>query len=96
MELHALSIQEIEAGGTTEAKEVPVLLPDPMDPLTSSRRDPFGSFVRPLSQLEQYLFDHCKLLHDVIRNIFSNLFADSSISLIDVLYCRCNCCHYPV
>ncbi|UKZ66124.1 uncharacterized protein TrAtP1_007305 [Trichoderma atroviride] len=57
-EPHAPSTEEIKAGTTTEAKEVPVLLPEPIDPLTSSRRDPFGCFVRPLSQLEHYLFDH--------------------------------------
>ncbi|KAJ4854755.1 fungal specific transcription factor domain-containing protein [Trichoderma breve] len=33
-------------------------IPDPVDQLTSSRRDPFGCFARPLSPLEHYLFDH--------------------------------------
>ncbi|KAH0490936.1 hypothetical protein TgHK011_002382 [Trichoderma gracile] len=33
-------------------------VPDPVQCITSSRRDPFGSFARPLSPLEQYLFDH--------------------------------------
>lgn len=37
-------------------------IPDPVDQLTSSRRDPFGCFARPLSPLEHYLFDHCKLI----------------------------------
>ncbi|KAL7891976.1 hypothetical protein HDV63DRAFT_391174 [Trichoderma sp. SZMC 28014] len=50
--------EKIGAGRTTETKEAPVLLPDPIDPLTSSRRDPFGCFARPLSQFEHYLFDH--------------------------------------
>lgn len=76
---HAPSTEEIKAGRTTEAKQVLVLLPDPIDPLTSSRRDPFGCFVRPLSQLEYYLFDHCRLIHGVIHNLVSDVFADSSL-----------------
>lgn len=88
-------IEEIEADRRTEAKEAPVLLPDPIGPLTSSRRDPFGCFVRPLSQLEHYLFDHCTLICGIIHNPLGNLFTDSS-SLLIVLYCRCNCCHHSV
>lgn len=94
---HVPSTKETKnAGRTTEAKEVPVLLPDPIDPLTSSRRDPFGCFVRPLSHLEHYLFDHCKLIHGVIHNLFSDVFADLTLLLIGVLYCRCKRCHYSV
>lgn len=62
--------KKIEADATTEAKEMcladakakvaAVVFPDPINPLTSNRRDPFGCFVKPLSQLEHYLFDHCK------------------------------------
>lgn len=36
--------------------------PDPVNHLASSRRDPFGCFVRPLSTLEHYLFDHCEFV----------------------------------
>lgn len=87
--------EKIGAGRTTETKEAPVLLPDPIDPLTSSRRDPFGCFARPLSQFEHYLFDHCTLICGVIRNLLGGSFADPS-SLLIVLYCRCNCCHHSV
>lgn len=38
----------------------PMALSDPVDQLTSSRRDPFRCFARPLSELEHYLFDHCE------------------------------------
>ncbi|KAK6444619.1 hypothetical protein FP744_10000867 [Trichoderma asperellum] len=60
--------KKIEVDATTEAKEIcladakakvaAVVFPDPINPLTSNRRDPFGCFVKPLSQLEHYLFDH--------------------------------------
>ncbi|KAL7942704.1 hypothetical protein V8C42DRAFT_331678 [Trichoderma barbatum] len=57
-----------QAGEATERRDeclveiVPkacqVLIPDPTHQLTSSRRDPFGCFARPLSPLEHHLFDH--------------------------------------
>ncbi|KAL7932890.1 hypothetical protein V8C35DRAFT_305740 [Trichoderma chlorosporum] len=45
-----------------ETDAFPIAIPDPLDQLTSSRRDPFGCFARPLSPLEHYLFDHCRLV----------------------------------
>lgn len=79
-------VKKIEAGGITEVneiclanaktKEASVLFPDPIDPLTSNRRDPFGCFVRPLSQLEHYLFDHCKLICGGLGSLFVDVFAD--------------------
>jgi hypothetical protein len=54
----------------------PAVFPDPVDQLTSSRRDPFGCFARPLSPLEHYLFDHCKFAIGVSAEIFSH-FSDS-------------------
>ncbi|KAL7911590.1 hypothetical protein GGI35DRAFT_443160 [Trichoderma velutinum] len=57
-----------QAGEATEQRDnglveigpevCPAVIPDPVDQLTSSRRDPFGCFARPLSPLEHYLFDH--------------------------------------
>lgn len=54
----------------------PAVFPDPVDQLTSSRRDPFGCFARPVSPLEHYLFDHCKFAIGVSAEIFSH-FSDS-------------------
>jgi hypothetical protein len=67
--------EPMESGSTKDKVEVvPVLSPGLIDSLTSNRRDPFGCFVRPLSQLEQYLFDHCKLIRGMICNLFNDLF----------------------
>jgi hypothetical protein len=72
-----------EVDELTEAKEIClveaktreylILLPDPVDPLTSNRRDPFRGFARALSPLEQYLFDHCKSMYSVIGTLFDKL-----------------------
>ncbi|KAL6872766.1 hypothetical protein J3F83DRAFT_772016 [Trichoderma novae-zelandiae] len=47
-----------EVGDSAVPNKFHIWVPDPVDQLTSSRRDPFGCFVRPLSPLEHYLFDH--------------------------------------
>ncbi|KAL6812320.1 hypothetical protein V8C40DRAFT_123924 [Trichoderma camerunense] len=68
VELSIPPMKKSQAGEVTEQRDnrlveivpekYPALIPDPVDQLTSSRRDPFGCFVRPLSPLEHYLFDH--------------------------------------
>lgn len=106
VEPHIPPTKNIEACSTAEteeiclprakAKEASVLFPDPIDPLTSNRRDPFGCLVRPLSQLEHYLFDHCKLMCSVTVNLFGDWLPVLRLSLICVLSDRCNRRHYPV
>ncbi|KAL6694175.1 hypothetical protein J3F84DRAFT_378774 [Trichoderma pleuroticola] len=68
VELSIPHAKKSQAGEATERRDnclvdvVPerhhAVIPDPVDQLTSSRRDPFGCFARPLSPLEHYLFDH--------------------------------------
>ncbi|EHK17890.1 uncharacterized protein TRIVIDRAFT_67117 [Trichoderma virens Gv29-8] len=64
-----------------------IVIPDPVNQLTSSRRDLFGCFARPLSPLEEYLFDHwtrnCSARDSIIATIISLILDEIQAGNID-------------